>query len=160
MLLRILMAVVVLFTSTTLWAEETKAPVMPDFTLSNQAGEASSLSDYQGQYVLLHFWATWCPYCKKVQPGLVELAEQHEQLTLVGISVREDPGTKPQDVLNARGHDFMTWVEGDQIAANIGVRGTPTTVLIGPEGHVLGVTQNSDPALPGLHAKLAELQVK
>ena len=45
----------------------------PNWQLQTQAGKNISLAYYQGQPVILHFWATWCSYCKKLQPKLVDL---------------------------------------------------------------------------------------
>jgi len=48
-------------------------PTAPAWQLKTQIGKTISLSDYKGKPIILHFWATWCPYCKKLQPKL-ELA--------------------------------------------------------------------------------------
>ncbi len=130
-----------------------RAETAPAFTLSNAQGEAVSLADYRGQPVILHFWATWCPYCKKLQPGLVATRDAfHEQgLVLLGISFREDEGTQPQAVLQSRGMDFMTLIDGDDVASAYSVNGTPTTFFIGRQGNIVGRTSKSDPADPIWH---------
>jgi cytochrome c biogenesis protein CcmG/thiol:disulfide interchange protein DsbE len=127
-----------------------RADTAPEFTLNNANGEAVSLADYRGRPVLLHFWATWCPYCKKLQPGLVATRDSfHEQgLVLLGISFREDEGTQPQAVLQSRGMDFMTLIDGDDVASAYDVSGTPTTFFIDRQGELVGRTSKSDPADP------------
>ncbi len=131
----------------------------PDFVLANAGGELVSLKDFRGQPLVVHFWASWCPYCKKVQPGLQALADKHagSGLVLIGISFREDEGTQPQAVLVTRGHSFMTLVEGDEVAEMYGVRGTPTTVFIDAKGTVVGATHTSDPADPILERLAQQL---
>lgn len=139
--------------------ESQKAP--QDWTLSTQAGEKISWQDIQGKPTILHFWATWCPYCKKLQPGLVRIQQKYQSqgLQLVGISFREDPGTFPQTVLNERGHQFTTLVDGEPVAELFGVSGTPTTFFIHADGTVLGVTRNSNPNDPGLE-KAAKILIE
>lgn len=124
----------------------------PNFTLETQDGRSVSLSDYQGKPIVLHFWATWCPYCKKLQPGLVKLHKKYQDqgLELLAISLREDEGAKPQDELKSRGYDFLTLVEGEQVAEQYYVQGTPTTFFIAKDGEVLWVTNQSDPNNPKL----------
>jgi peroxiredoxin len=128
----------------------------PDFVLSDATGRMVSLSDYRGKPLILHFWATWCPYCRKLQPGLTALQSRYGDsgLVVLGVSFREDKGADPQAVLERRGHRFTTLVEGDDVAATYGVRGTPTTFFIDRRGSVVGMTHTSDPEDPSL-AELA-----
>ncbi len=130
----------------------------PHFVLPDNGGTLVSLKDFRGQALVVHFWATWCPYCKKVQPGLQALADEYadQGLVLVGISFREDEGTEPQAVLDSRGLRFTTLLEGDEVAEMYGVRGTPTTIFIDANGIVVGSTHTSDPADPILERLASE----
>ena len=139
------------------WLSFTAGPALagksgkaPDFVLSDSAGNMVSLGEYRGRPLVLHFWATWCPYCKKIQPGLERLEESHQdsKLVVLAISFREDDGADPQGVLEKRGHSFKTLLEGDDVARMYGVRGTPTTFFIDRKGKVVGMTHTSDPEDP------------
>jgi cytochrome c biogenesis protein CcmG/thiol:disulfide interchange protein DsbE len=129
----------------------------PAFTLKDATGEAVSLSDYAGKPVILHFWASWCPYCKSVQPGLEALAAEYatQDMLVLGINFREDKGVNPQQVLEDRGLHFKTLVQGEEVSRAYGVRGTPTTFFINASGEIVGMTNASKPDDPEL-AKLAE----
>jgi cytochrome c biogenesis protein CcmG/thiol:disulfide interchange protein DsbE len=43
-------------------------PIAPNFELTRADGQLFKLHDYAGKPVIVHFWATWCPYCKNVNP--------------------------------------------------------------------------------------------
>jgi peroxiredoxin len=132
------------------------AETAPAFSLHDASGENVSLADFEGRPLVLHFWATWCPYCKKLQPGLERLGQEYRDrgLVVLGISFREDEGTRPQEVLEKRGLTFQTLVEGDSVASLYGVRGTPTTFFINRAGEVVAVSNTSNPDDPvlGQHA--------
>ena len=121
-----------------------------EFSLKTSTGEQVSLTDFKGQATVIHFWATWCPYCKKLQPELNRLAEQYKdkQVNFIAISIWEDEGADPQGVLKERGHKFQTLINGDEVTKLYGVNGTPTTVFIDANGNIVGVSTQSDPKLP------------
>lgn len=119
-----------------------------DWTLNNLEGKPITLSDYQGQTTLLVFWATWCPYCKKLLPGIEELHQKYHQqgLKVLAVNIRED--WKPEVYWRNHEYQFDTVVEGDEVAKQYGVQGTPGLVFIAPSGKVLGVQSFSDPHHP------------
>ncbi len=58
-----------------------------DFELLGDTEESQTLSDYEGQVVLINFWATWCPPCVHEMPDLSDLHESYEdELTILCIS--------------------------------------------------------------------------
>jgi len=119
-----------------------------DWTLINQKEELITLSDSEGQPTLLIFWATWCPYCKKLLPGIQELHEKYESkgLKIIAVNIRED--WEPKTYWRNFGYEFDTVLDGDQVATIYGVTGTPGIVFIAPSGKVLGVQSFSDPHHP------------
>jgi thiol-disulfide isomerase/thioredoxin len=131
----------------------------PNWTLKTQAGNSISLADYQGKPVILHFWATWCPYCKKLQPKLVELEEKYKKsgVEIVAISFNEDDGAHPQDSIKQRGYKFITAVQGDKVAKQYGVKGTPTTFFINRSGKVIFKSLSSNVADPRLELAIKEI---
>lgn len=132
--------------STALQAAE-ENPLAADFSLKDAKGKVHSLADYKGKPLDLHFWATWCPYCKKLQPGLEKIRgdNQASDLQVLAISFNEDEDAKPAETLLARGIHIPTLVDGDNVAADYGVKGTPTTFYINRLGEVVWKTNISDP---------------
>lgn len=152
MTLRKSITVSILFISTFLLSLNSYADAAPDWTLKDTKGNEVSLKDYHGKILILHFWATWCPYCKKVQPGLDKLYSEYKDqgVELLGISLREDEDANPQQSLIDRGHHFKTLLNGEKVAELYQVSGTPTTYFIDRKSQLVAVTHTSNPNDPGL----------
>src|SRR5204863_8157725 len=62
-----------------------------NFTLTDLGGKSWTLKDLRGKVVLLNFWATWCPPCRKEMPDLETLYRRFESqgLVILGISDEE-----------------------------------------------------------------------
>jgi len=135
------------------------APQAPTWELKTQSGDVISSAQLDGKATILHFWATWCPYCKVLQPKLVELEKkyQHQGVKLVAISFNEDDGALPQDELAARGYSFPTAVNGDEVAMLYGVKGTPTTYFINKNKQVIFKYTSSDISDPRLELAVKEI---
>ena len=156
-MLRIITFFTLIFFTTLTFAqvapETDELPLMPQWQLYNEEGLLVKSSDFLGKPLVIHFWATWCPYCKKLQPGLDKLYQKYQAdgLQMIAVSIREDDGATPQKELDSRGMSFKTLVNGTEMARNLfNVSGTPTTVFIDKTGHIVGSTRTSDPSDPRL----------
>lgn len=67
----------------------------PDFSLPDVDGKRYRLSELRGRVVLVNFWATWCPPCRREMPSLQRLWEQLKDrgVTILAIDVGEDEDT-------------------------------------------------------------------
>ncbi len=67
--------------------------IAPDFTWSTTSGAEGKLSDYRGSVVLLNFWGTWCPPCRRELPEIVQLRDEFgpQGFEVVGLSLNESP---------------------------------------------------------------------
>ncbi|WP_240919906.1 TlpA disulfide reductase family protein [Paraglaciecola sp. 20A4] len=143
-------------------AAKPQSKMAPQWSLFDAQGNEVKSSDFAGKPLIIHFWATWCPYCKKLQPGLDKLYKKYQDqgLQMIAISLREDEGAKPQDELNARGMSFKTLINGDKVAIEkFFVQGTPTTFFINAQGQVVVATRLSDPDDPRLEQVVKSLMV-
>jgi thiol-disulfide isomerase/thioredoxin len=119
----------------------------PDFTLKALDGNEISLSNYQGKYVLIDFWGSWCGPCRESSPQLVQLYHDlkanNADIEFIGIACRE-PGDK--DWIKAIEDDQLSWThlndshsgEGQSIQKKYAITGVPTSILVSPEGKIIG----------------------
>jgi thiol-disulfide isomerase/thioredoxin len=126
-------------------AKDPLAPgkMAPDFTEALPDGEMLSLSDLQGNVVLLDFWASWCGPCRRENPNVVALYEKYKDKGFTVLSVSLD---KDKDKwLSAIEKDKLTWPNHvsdlkfwqSKAAQLYGVSGIPFTVLIDQEGKII-----------------------
>jgi peroxiredoxin len=110
----------------------------PDFTLERVAGGSLTLSSLRGKTVILDFWDTWCPPCRKALPDLQELSETYaDDLVVVGLAMAQEGEAKVRQFTRERGLTFeMVLYDQDPalIQAFGGIQSIPTTFLIGPDG--------------------------
>lgn len=142
----------ILMLMTSNFAHAQSNEMAPAWELMTKTGERVSSTDFDGEPLVIHVWATWCPYCKKLQPGLDRLYKKYhaDGLNMIALSVREDDGATPQAVLDERNLDIKTVVNGEKVAALFGVAGTPTTIFINRKGEIIAQTSSSDPDDPRL----------
>ena len=116
-------------------------PVAPQITLLDMDGKQVDLEKLRGQVVLVNFWATWCPPCRREMPSLQRLWKKLEKskLHIVAVNVGEDADT----VLGFMGtlDDAPTFpIVFDKDSAVLRawpVKGLPTTFLIDRKGHII-----------------------
>jgi thiol-disulfide isomerase/thioredoxin len=114
-----------------LWA----AGATQAFTLTDAQGKVHRLEDYRGRWVLVNFWATWCPPCLEEIPDLVALFEGKKKVMVLGVAMDY---RERDTVLKFADQMFMSYpvVFGDQaVSAQFGkLKGLPTTYLYAPDG--------------------------
>lgn len=130
----------------------------PEFSLPDTAGVSVSLSDFRGKYVLLDFWASWCPPCRRENPNVVKAFNEYKDknFTIIGISLDKDKSKW----LKAIADDNLTWTHlsdlkywDSEIPALYGMRGIPANVLLDPDGVIIAKNITGE----DLHQKLKEV---
>ena len=109
------------------------------FSVVDSKGKTHTLAQYKGKWVLVNFWATWCPPCLEEIPDLNALHEDKKNnLVVLGIAMDYQD---PQTVLQFADQMMVSYpiILGDQkIAAQIGgINGLPTTYLYDPQGKMV-----------------------
>ncbi|SFD14193.1 Peroxiredoxin [Thiohalospira halophila DSM 15071] len=119
-----------------------KGEPRPAFTLPDLDGKERSISEWDGQVVLLNFWASWCPPCRREIPAFVDVQEDYRDQGLRIIGVAIDDRQAVVDFTNPMGVNYPILLGGDEgigIAEAYGNRMgvLPYTVLIDREGRIV-----------------------
>ncbi len=141
-------------------------PPAPDFTLRDLDGHAHRLSDYRGKVVILNFWATWCPPCRKEMPSMERawqrIQARHEPIVVLAVDVGEDADTVFTFTADYPVTFPLLLDRSAKVVDRWQVRGLPTTFVIDPRGRVafraIGGRAWDDPALMGPVRALTDLR--
>lgn len=121
-----------------------KVALANDLILSDLSGQSVNLSSYKGKQIMLFFWTTWCPYCRK---ELKILNEQYsviakEGILIVGVNVGESMN-KVQRFFKGYQLNFRMLLDKDGFLADkYDLMGVPTYVFLDKSGEVILQTNN------------------
>ena len=118
------------------------------FLFEDIQGKTHRLADYRGKWVLVNFWATWCPPCLTEIPELASLHKAHKGKDLVVISIAMDsgPSKKVSDFSQAHGINYpivnWEWQKNQkldqEITKNFGdIEVVPSSFLYNPKGELV-----------------------
>lgn len=116
----------------------------PSFKLPTPQGKMVSLSDFKGKFVVIDFWASWCPDCRKENPELVKIYKKYSPkgVAFVGVSFDTDReawvrGIESDSLDWTQVSSLTKWKE-TQISKDYGINWIPTFYLINRKGQVIG----------------------
>ena len=109
-----------------------------DYVLERLDGTPVRLADFRGKFVVMDFWATWCPPCRvegRLFERVIESFRNTPEVAFLAVNVDEDRSRVP---------DFLKeeeWkapvVYGQGLDQQLGVRALPTVLILDPEGRVV-----------------------
>lgn len=113
----------------------------PNFELVDLEGETHRLSDYKGEGVLLNFWGTWCPPCKKEFPAIERQYKNFENQGVHVLAINIDQSNlEVQNYINELGLTFPVAIDkGRSVMTTYNVGQLPATILVNEEGIITNI---------------------
>ncbi len=109
-----------------------------DFTLTDLQGETWKLSDLRGKVVLVNFWATWCPPCRKEMPDLEALYNRFKDKGLVILAISDEEAEKVQPFITERKITYPVMLDpGRKVNELFQVEGIPKSFVYNREGKLV-----------------------
>lgn len=114
-----------------------------DFTLTDLQGKTWTLSALHGKVVLVNFWATWCPPCRKEMPDLEGLYNRFKDQGLVILAISDEEAEKVQPFITERKITYPVMLDpGHKVNELFQVDGIPKSFVYNREGKL--VTESID----------------
>jgi peroxiredoxin len=108
-----------------------------NFTLTDLNGKSWTLKDLKGKVVMLNFWATWCPPCRKEMPDLESLYRQFESQGFVILGISDDDPDKVRAFVQKQGTTYPVLLDaGSKVTHALNVSGIPKTFIYAREGTI------------------------
>ena len=115
--------------------------VLPSFSYPDLAGQQRHSQEFTDKVMVLNFWATWCPPCRKETPAFVALQEAFAgDVQFVGIAIDDEDPVRDFAANFAVNYPMLLGdVEAVTLSRQLGNRyeGLPFTVVMAPGGRVV-----------------------
>jgi peroxiredoxin len=109
-----------------------------DFTLKDLSGKSWTFSELRGKVVLVNFWATWCPPCRKEMPDLETLYERFGSKGLVVLGISDEEAAKVEPFIRERKVSFPVLLDpGRKVNDLFVVEGIPKSFVYDREGKLV-----------------------
>ena len=119
----------------------------PDWSVTLPDGKKASAADYDKKVVIVDFWATWCPPCRKEIPGFIKLKKDYGEkgLEIVGFSFDRDEATHDKWVKD-QGMNYLSIFAQNEAGKKVvedfqkligEIKGIPTTLVIDRKGQIV-----------------------
>jgi thiol-disulfide isomerase/thioredoxin len=119
------------------------------FQFQDTAGKIHKLENYKGRWVLVNFWATWCPPCLKEIPDLIALHENRKDIMVIGVAMDFGDSQVVMDFVRSMSITYPIVLGDRKIASQLDeISLLPSTYFFDPEGNPaarqLGIISRED----------------
>lgn len=114
--------------------------VEPRFTLDDLEGNERTLEEYRGRWVVINYWATWCPPCLQEMPELEHFQHRFGSMgaMVLGINLEEIDHDRLRKFVGRLGVSYPILLSGSRPPPEMPpIRGLPTTHIVSPEGEIV-----------------------
>lgn len=124
-----------------------REPLRPAFVLQDTEDQPRDVQEWDGKVIMINFWATWCPPCRREMPALMKLYENYRDQGFVIVGVALDEKQNVIDYIDPMGVEYPVLI-GDQkgialtqaYGNRLGV--LPYTVVIDRQGRIVSRHRN------------------
>ena len=116
------------------------AAMAVDMPLTAVNGDKANLNQYRGSWLVVNYWATWCPPCIVEMPELQSFHDEHvdKGAMVIGINVEDISKDRLTTFLDDYFITYPNFMAGPTSQSELGlIPGLPTTFLVSPEGKVV-----------------------
>ncbi len=119
-----------------------KPIIRPQFSLPDLQGHIRNIKEWDGKFIVLNFWATWCPPCRKEIPEFIELQKEYADSGLQFIGVAIDNTISVDQFALEMGINYPNLIaemSGIDLARQYGntMGALPYSVIINPKGEII-----------------------
>jgi peroxiredoxin len=117
---------------------DTERRQQADFTLTELGGKTWTLKEQRGKVVLLNFWATWCPPCRKEMPDLETLYQQFKDQGLVILAISDEDAAKVRPFIAEQKVTYPILLDpGRKVNELFQIEGIPKTFVYDRNGKLV-----------------------
>ncbi|MBI5708614.1 MAG: TlpA family protein disulfide reductase [Armatimonadetes bacterium] len=111
-----------------------------NFTLSDLSGKEWTLKSIKGKVVLVNFWATWCPPCRKEMPDMEKIYRRFKDKGLVILAISDEEESKVRPFIEEKGYTFPILLDpGRKANTAFGIQGIPNSFVFDRFGRLQAV---------------------
>ncbi len=133
----------------------------PDFTLQTMSGEQITLSDLQGQPVLVNFWASWCPPCRAEMPGMENAYQEYQSQGFVVLAINvtyQDTLSDAISFVETQGFSYPILFDTQGSVSKLyQLRSLPTSFFVDKEGVIQDVVYGGPIPEADIQARIENL---